>query len=152
MDTSSESRCFGAKYESDSLFMDSGTYCRACHSSNHATSKCRHLKKHIQFVESGNRNYEARFGMERDHRRQTQYPAGHYYPPPPTCQSPPRTFKKNFYNEGRNKRCGPRHGPGSNRSYSNAPTHRAANAVQHFDSAPSSTRTKSKNQTLRVPG
>lgn len=45
-------------YESDSSFMNTGTYYRASYSSDHVTSKCCQLKQGTHFDEARNRNYK----------------------------------------------------------------------------------------------
>lgn len=36
--------------ETGLIFLDDGTYCQACYSSNHVTSTCRHFKTDTQFI------------------------------------------------------------------------------------------------------
>lgn len=55
--------------ESDFTFISSDASCRACHSSNHITLKCHHLKQEIQFDRAKSRNYERWFETKGDHRR-----------------------------------------------------------------------------------
>lgn len=61
------------------------------YSFNHVTSLCRNRKKHSQFIKALNRNYEARFGIEGNHRRQTQYSASYHS----RCLRESQAYKKN---------------------------------------------------------
>lgn len=60
-------------------FMDSGTSYRVCYRRNHVTFRCRHIMKETHFLETYNHNYEARFGMEGNHRKQIRYPASPHF-------------------------------------------------------------------------
>lgn len=51
--------------------MDNGSCCLVCYSSNPIGSEFRHLKQDTHIMKGRNRNYEARFGMNGDNRRQT---------------------------------------------------------------------------------
>lgn len=123
------------EYESDSFFMDIGTYCQICYNSNHVTLGCCHLKQGTQFVRSMNRNNKARFGSNGDHRRQMQYRASRYSPPFPKNLSPQGKFNSNR-NKYVNTQYPPRHGSQSNLSYSNAPTDSSANAASRSEPPP----------------
>lgn len=61
------------EYESGSLFMDSGPYCRIYYSSSHVTSRSRYLRQDTQFLMAWNRNYDITSGLSVNKGRLMQY-------------------------------------------------------------------------------
>lgn len=106
-------------YESDFPLMDGGSYCQVCYINSHKILECTNVKEDMHFVRPRIWNYEACFGTEDEHRRQTWYPAGHYSPPP-SHTSPCRTFIEGISSKGCNTQNAPNWCQGLDRSYFNA--------------------------------
>lgn len=104
--------------EAESAFINGGTYCWVCYSSNQLASWCSHTKEDTEFQKARNRIYKPRFGRQGDHRRQMQEPASRQFPPTLKFSNSSGQFNKRKHYR-RNTPYTPQQGSRSNNSYQN---------------------------------
>lgn len=118
------------KYESDSSFTDSGSYCQVCYSSTHKTSKCHHFKEDATSSRPETKITRPALGWKGiTVERRRILPVTTFYPLPPLSRQCSQRSTNKKYIKALNTQYVPRHGIRSNCSYSTTTTSRSAHVA-----------------------
>lgn len=61
-------------HNSDSMLIDSNSYCLILYGSNQASSGCSQRREDTELIAAQNRNYFAKFQSKGEHRKHIEYP------------------------------------------------------------------------------